>query len=167
MANGAKKQARHGLQKDISEIFQGVNIHEDEASAGIVAAQRDLGPDNPMVVSATAQLLKLRRVNEPTSDTQQQTGMWRPQKTVVVVGIAAILAFVAYCLAASEPPPMILVAALFVLYVIGVTIGIVHTRRVANRSQPQQTDAKPDESTTPAWQPVPTTSGQTYQPPPG
>ena len=143
MATEAKKQARRGLQKDITEIFQGVGLPEKKASAGIVAAQRDLGPDNPMVVSATAQLLKLRRVNETNGNTQQQTGMGRPQKTVVVVAIAALLAFVAYCLAASEPPPMILVAALFVLYAIGVTIGIVHTRRVADRLHPQHTDAKP------------------------
>ncbi len=130
MPDNDKKQFKSGLQKDVSEIFDGVTIPGEIDPSGVTAAKRDLGPENPMVAAATLQLLRQRRAAEKAGD-GQAAGMSRGLKVMMALAAIVCIAFVAYYLTTAQAPPIILVVALFALYVVGLLIGGVHSYKMA------------------------------------
>ncbi len=141
MEDKDKKQVRAGLQKDVTEIFDGVTVHGEIDPSSIEAAKRDLGPENPMVAASTLQSLRQQRAAEKAAP-RQPAGMSRGLKVMAALAAVICIAFVVYYLRTHQAPPMVLVAALFALYVIGLLIGAIHTYKMAKKAH-QMKQAEP------------------------
>jgi uncharacterized membrane protein len=87
-----------------------------------------------MVAAATLQALRQQRAAERAAR-GQVAGMSRGLKVMMALAAMICIAFVAYYLTTHQAPPIILVAALFGLYVIGLIIGAIHTYRMARARQ--------------------------------